>query len=71
MLEEGRVLFDMRSAKYSIANEHGRCTLQLWSEDANLVRRVIAVEERGGVLCLSVLRFGQVRPQTLGDGRRA
>jgi hypothetical protein len=65
VLEEGRVLFDMRSAKYRVANEHGRCTLQLWSEDANLVRRVMAVEERGGALCLSVLRFGQVRPQTL------
>ncbi len=52
VLEEGRVLFDMRSAKYSVTNEHGRCTLQLWSEDANLVRRVIAVEERGGALCL-------------------
>ncbi|HEY2038474.1 MAG TPA: hypothetical protein VGG95_02355, partial [Edaphobacter sp.] len=65
VLEEGRVLFEMLSAKYRVANEHGRCTLQLWSEDANIVRRVIAVEERGGALRLSVLRFGQVRPQTL------
>jgi hypothetical protein len=64
VLEEGRVLFEMRSAKYRISREHGRCTLQLWSEDANLVRRVIATEERRGVLRLSVLRFGQAKPQT-------
>jgi hypothetical protein len=65
VLEEGRVLFEMCSAKYRISSEHGRCTLQLWSEDANLVRRVIATEERRGVLRLSVLRFGQAKPQTL------
>ncbi len=64
-LEEGRVIFDMRSAKYKLATEHGRCTVQLWSEDANLVRRVVAVEERRGALRLSVLRFGQTKPQTL------
>jgi hypothetical protein len=65
VLEEGRVVFDLRSAKYRLATEHGRCTLQLWSDDANLVRRVIAVEERKGILRLSVLRFGQTKPQTL------
>jgi hypothetical protein len=65
VLEDGRVIFDMRRARYRLATEHGRCTLQLWSEDANLVRRVVAAEERKGVLRLSVLRFGQTKPQTL------
>jgi hypothetical protein len=65
VLEEGRVLFEMSSAKYRLASEHGRCTLQLWSEEANLVRRVTAIEERNGVLRVSVLRFGQTKPQTL------
>ncbi|HMG01787.1 MAG TPA: hypothetical protein VK596_01575 [Edaphobacter sp.] len=65
VVEEGRVIFDMRSAKYSISKEHDRCTVQIWSEDANLVRRVVAAEERKGSLRLSVLRFGQTKPQTL------
>jgi len=65
VLEDGRVVFDMRAAKYSLSSEHGRCTLQLWSEDANLVRRVIAARLREGILRLSVLRFGQTKPQSL------
>jgi hypothetical protein len=65
VLEDGRVVFDMRTAKYSLSGEHGRCTLQLWSEDANLVRRVIAARLREGILRLSVLRFGQTKPQSL------
>ncbi len=69
VLEDGRVLFDMRSAKYRLSDEHGRCTLQLWSDDANLVRRVTAIEERNGVLRVSVLRFGQTKPQTLEIAR--
>ncbi|WP_165420033.1 hypothetical protein [Edaphobacter modestus] len=69
VLEDGRVLFDMRSTKYRLSDEHGRCTLQLWSDDANLVRRVTAIEERNGVLRVSVLRFGQTKPQTLEIAR--
>jgi hypothetical protein len=65
VLEDGRVVFDMRTAKYSLSSEHGRCTLQLWSEDANFVRRVIAKRLREGILRLSVLRFGQTKPQSL------
>ncbi|QNI36393.1 hypothetical protein [Edaphobacter albus] len=65
ILEDGRVVFDMRSAKYRLDTEHGRCTLHLWSEEANFVRRVMAAERRKGSLRLSVLRFGQTRSQTL------
>jgi hypothetical protein len=67
--EEGKVLFDMRAAKYSLATEHGRCTLQLWSEERNLVRRVSAAVERGAardrMLRLTTQRFGQTRPGSL------
>ncbi len=72
-LEDGKVLFDMRAAKYKLATEHGRCTLHLWSEDRNLVRRVSAAAMRNGVLRLSTHRFGQTKPQTLelaADGDR-
>jgi hypothetical protein len=65
VLEDGRVVFDMRTAKYSLSGEHGRCTLHLWSEDANFVRRVTATRLREGILRLSVLRFGQTKPQSL------
>src|SRR5271170_4889413 len=65
VLEGGEVLFDMREAKYRLATEHGRCTLHLWGEERNLVRRVTATTMRNGVLRLSTHRFGQTKPQTL------
>ena len=65
VMEDGRVIFDMRAAKYSLATEHGRCVVHLWSEEKNLVRRVGGVAERNGVLRLSTHKFGQTRPQTL------
>src|SRR5580704_622355 len=65
VLEDGKAIFDMREAKYRLATEHGRCTLHLWSEDRNLVRRVIAANARNGVLRLTTHRFGQTKPQTL------
>jgi hypothetical protein len=68
-IEDGKVLFDMRAAKYKLATEHGRCTLQLWSKERNIVRRVSAAIERGAVrdrmLRLTVHRFGQTRPSSL------
>ena len=65
LLEEGRVAFDMRESKYTISQQHGRCSLQLWSADRNLVRRVIATEPRKDTLRLSTMRFGQTKPQML------
>ena len=65
VLEDGEILFDMREAKYTLATEHGRCTLHLWSEERNLVRRVTAAVSRSGSLRLSTHRFGQTKPQTL------
>jgi hypothetical protein len=65
VLEDGKVIFDMRMAKYSLTKENGRCTLHLWSEDRNLVRRVSGTVVRNGTLRLSTHRFGQTKPQTL------
>lgn len=65
VMEDGKVLFDMRTAKYSLATGHGRCTLQLWGEDRNIVRRVSGTAPRGGVLRLTTHRFGQTRPGSL------
>jgi hypothetical protein len=65
VLEDGKVLFDLRTAKYSISTEYERCTLHLWSEERNMVRRVVAAVERGGVLRLDTQRFGQAQSKLL------
>ncbi len=65
LLEDGRVLFDMRDSRYSLSQEHGRCTLQMWNEERNLVRRVTAAVPRKSSLRLSTLRFGQSKPQMM------
>jgi hypothetical protein len=65
VLEDGRVKFDMRSARYSVSESHGRCLLQLWSEELNLVRTVVGVEERASRLRIATRRMGATRAQNL------
>jgi hypothetical protein len=65
VLEDGRVLFEMRNAHYSLSDAHGRCVLQLWSEERNLVRTVVDVQSRTQSLRLATRRMGAPRPQTL------
>ncbi len=63
--EDGKVLFDMRESKYTLSTEHGRCTLHLWSEERNLVRRISAALPRAKLLRLTTHRFGQAKPTIL------
>jgi hypothetical protein len=65
VIEDGQVLFDLATAQYSVSSEKGRCLLHLWSEERNLVREVVDLEERNGLLTLSVRRFAQARPVKL------
>ena len=65
LLEDGRILFDMRLARYSITESHGRCLAQFWSEERNLMRTVVEVQERAQCLRLMTRRMGAARPQTL------
>ncbi len=65
VLEDGRVLFDMRSARYAVSEQHGRCLMQLWSEERNLMRTVVEVQERAQCLRLATRRMGAAKPQTL------
>ncbi len=65
LLEEGRVLFDMRTARYAVTGDHGRCLLQLWSEERNLIRTVVDVQERAECLRIATRRMGAARPQAL------
>jgi len=65
VIEGGRVVFDMRSARYAVSESHGRCLLQLWSEERNLVRTVVEVQERAQCLRLVTRRMGAAKPQAL------
>jgi len=65
VLEDGRILFDMRMARYAVSEQHGRCLLQLWSEERNLVRTVVEVRERAQCLLVMTRRMGAAKPQAL------
>lgn len=65
LLEDGRLLFDLRSARYSISTAHGRCQLQVWSDERNMMRSVIEVRERAHSLRLMTRRMGMAKPQAL------
>ena len=55
----------MRTARFSVAESHGRCLLQLWSEERNLVRTVVDVQQRAQCLRLATRRMGAAKPQSL------
>ncbi len=65
LLEDGRVLFDMRLARYTITESHGRCLLQLWSEERNLIRTVVEIQPRSQALRVMTRRMGVSKPQAL------
>jgi hypothetical protein len=65
VLEDGRVLFDLRLAHCSVTAEHGRCLLHLWSDERNVVRTVTAMQPKRETLRLETRRFGQAKPQQL------
>ena len=65
LLEDGRVVFDMRTARYAVSESHGRCLLQLWSEERNLVRTVVDVQERAQCLRVMTRRMGVTKAQAL------
>jgi len=65
VLEDGRVLFDMRTARCAVMEQHGRCLLQLWSEERNLVRTVVEIAERAQCLRLMTRRMGAAKPTAL------
>jgi hypothetical protein len=65
IFEDGRLLFDLRLAHCSVSADHGRCLLDLWSDDKNLVRTISAIQPRRDTLRLETRRFGQSKPQAL------
>jgi hypothetical protein len=65
VIENGEVLFDLGTDKFSVRSEGQRCVLEIWSEERNIVRRVLGAEVKNGILKLEVLRFGQTKPAKL------
>ncbi len=62
--EEGALLFDFATARYSLSGD-GKCVLHLWSDERNIVRRVLDADVQSRTLRLQVLRFGQSQPSLL------
>ena len=56
VLEDGMVAFDLAQAKYSISGETHKCLLHLWSNERNVVRRVVDLETKRDTLRLAVCR---------------
>lgn len=65
LVEHGRILFDLRLARATVAAEHGHCVLHIWSEERDIVRHVVDITIRKIGLRLHVLRMGQTKPQTM------
>jgi hypothetical protein len=65
VLEDGRTLFDLRTAKHTLSTDHGRCTLHLWSDERNLVRTIAGATPKPGRLRLATSRFGQTQTKLL------
>lgn len=65
VLEEGRVVFDLRTARYAVSEAHGRCLLELWSDERNFIRTVVEIRPRAGSLRLMTRRMGTAKPQAL------
>jgi hypothetical protein len=65
VLEDGRVLYEMAKANYSLSTDQGRCVLHLWSEERNMVRTVVGLDARKERLRIQVRRLGTQRPQAL------
>ncbi|HWK31389.1 MAG TPA: hypothetical protein VNR20_04805, partial [Terriglobales bacterium] len=65
LLEDGLPLFNISSAKFSLSTERDKCLLHAWSEECNIVRRVLDCERKNGSLRIKVQKFGAAKPQTL------
>jgi hypothetical protein len=54
VIEDGAVMFDLGQAKYSVSGESNKCLLHLWSQERNVVRRVLDAESRRETLRVTV-----------------
>lgn len=65
IVEDGATIFDLVQSKYAISGDHNKCLLHIWSDERNIVRRVIDAEIKHETLRLAVQRMGQSKPSKL------
>lgn len=65
VVEDGSVVFDREHAKYSVSGDTNKCLLHFWSEERNIVRRVLDLETKGETLRVSVQKMGHKQPTKL------
>jgi hypothetical protein len=65
VLEEGVPIFEVSSARFSLSTERDKCLLHMWSEERNIVRRVLECERKSGALRLKVQKFGAPKSQVI------
>jgi len=66
ILEDGQLLAELSGVRYEVRRAGKHVLLHLWSEERNLVRRILRmVPEPDGQLLLEVQRFGRNRPGKL------
>ncbi len=59
--EDGEVLFDFGTARYSVSGE-GKCVLHIWSEERNTVRRVLDAEVEAALCACRCCASGNRSP---------
>jgi hypothetical protein len=64
--EDGQPLPELAGLNFEVRRQGQNTFLHLWSDERNLVRRVVRIAETGsGRLVLEVLRFGRTKPARL------
>lgn len=71
VFEQGQFLAPLAGFQHEVRKQGARLLLHLWSEEANLVRQVLAIRENSPTtLALEVQRFGRKQPARLEFVRR-
>lgn len=65
ILENGAVLFDLATSRYSVSGEYNKCLLQVWSNERNIVRRVLDAQLKHDTLRVTIQKLGQAKPSKL------
>ena len=70
VVEDGGIIFDLSQAKFSVSGDTNKCVLHFWSDERNVVRRVLDVESKGDTLRIAVQKMGHARPSKLEISRQ-
>jgi hypothetical protein len=65
VFEDGKRVAGLSSPRYELHRQGQRLLLHLWSEESNLVRRVLGIERQPDGIRLAVERFGKAAPGRL------